>query len=156
MSKFTIFKENYSSLFTIYGHGVDTIQHILESLGYNLLNIHNDGAKREALLAIKQLLKYNVIEITYLGNKPFIKNELKLVDIILEIDKLWATTDKSKIDFELIVNFKYQDWYLSKMREIPIDLNTDWEWFAKEFIPNMKQWILENEPKKNTKPQQRI
>ena len=146
MNNFIIFKEKYSNVFTEYGHGVDTIQHILESIGYNLYNLNSNEARKEGIQVIKELLKYHLIEITYLNGKPFNDNKLKLTEKISLINELWPK-DQLVIDYEFIVNFKYQDWYLKKMREIPIDLNTDWKWFSIEFVPNMKEWIENNRPK---------
>ena len=65
----TIFKKEYSSLFTQYGFGVTTINHILQSIGYNLTNLHTDEAREKGLEVIHQLLKYNLVKITFLDGK---------------------------------------------------------------------------------------
>lgn len=140
----TIFKKEYSSLFTQYGYGITTINHILHSIGYNLTNLHTDEARKKGLEVIHQLLKYNLVKITFLNGKNVKDNQFKLYEKMYMIEKLW---DKGETNFENIVNFDFKDWYYKKLSELKINENTDWEWFGEEFVPNMKQWIQKNKPK---------
>lgn len=140
----TIFKKEYSSLFTQYGYGVATINHILHSVGHNLTNLHTDEARKKGLEVIYQLLKYDLVKITFLDGKNVKDNQFKLSEKMSMIEKLW---NKGETDFESIVNFDFKGWYYKKLSELKINENTDWEWFGEEFVPNMKQWIEENRPK---------
>ncbi len=60
-----IFKKQYVGLFTEYGHGVDTIQHILHSLGYTFENLHKKEARIHCLSVIEELLNKNIIYVKY-------------------------------------------------------------------------------------------
>ena len=108
----TIFKKEYSSLFTEYGHGVTTIDHILHSIGYDLTNLHTDEAREKGLEVIYQLLKYKIVKITFLNGENVKDNQFKLYEKMYLIEKLW---NKGEADFENIVNFALKDWYYKKL-----------------------------------------
>lgn len=144
MSEFSIFKKKYSSLFTEYGYGITTIQHILHSIGYDLTNLHTEEARKEAIYVIYELLRYDIIKVIFLNGEYMRNKKINIKEIISILEKIWT---KGETDFETIINFEYQDWYYQKLSELNIDENTDWKWFKNDFVPNMKHWIKENRPK---------
>lgn len=146
--KNTIFKKEYHSLFTIYGHGVDTIQHILHSIGYEYKDLGRKATRIEGLKIIELLLKNDIIYVSYWGKYHNIVKylDLNIRQTMLYIETVWFE-GANYMDFEEMISFGYKDWYLKKTKEYGIDINTDWDWFANEFVVNLKQWIEENKPK---------
>lgn len=144
MKDFTIFKKEYSSLFTEHGYGVVTIQYILHGLGYDLFNLNTSKAREDGLLAIKQLFEYKIIKLTFLNGDLFTDESIQTEEKIEKIANLWNV---GETEFETIAKFDYQDWYYKKMNQSGINENTDWDWFENIFVPNMEKWIEENRPK---------
>ncbi|MGG8498144.1 hypothetical protein ACQY1Q_17220 [Tenacibaculum sp. TC6] len=148
MKNFTIFKKEYFDLFTDYGYGVATLAHIMYGLGYDLNNMNSEEAKPKCVEAVKQLLENDIIHVTLLNNELYNKKTLTNLEkenILKKIKEIWSYKQPN---FESIINFEYQNWYLSKIKEEGINIKTDWKWFSEEFIPNMKKWIEENRPKR--------
>lgn len=104
--------------------------------------------KRENVLKwVRKLLEKNVL---YAGEfnreKKFEKWNLPVNQIILKINSEWG----ENIDFPEFYNlvwFSYQKWYLEKLKDLGYNESIDWNWFVKNKIGNLEQWIEENRPK---------
>ena len=140
-------KENID-LFTEYGHGVDTIQHILHSLGYTLENLDRKKTREHGLYTIKELLDNEIIYVTHWGKYHDILSilELNTKQTLLYVKKVW-NVGANNLEFEEMINFYFQKWYLTALEREGINVNTNWEWFGNEFIPNLPLWIKKNKPK---------
>ncbi|MGB1232439.1 MAG: hypothetical protein ACPG5M_09385 [Winogradskyella sp.] len=151
MDNNTIFKKENIGLFTEYGHGVDTIQHILHSIGYTFENLDRKKTRDHGLSVIKELLNNNIIYVSHWGKYNDILSvlELNTKQTLLYIETLWSI-GSNNLEFEEIINFYFQEWYLNALKHESINSDTNWEWFGNEFIPNLPLWIKKNGPKKNT------
>jgi len=147
--KNTIFKKEYIGLFTEYGHGVDTIQHILHSIGYTYQNIDRKKTREHGLSVIEDLLKNDIIHVTFWGKHHDILNHLELNkrQTMLYLNHVW-NEGATYMNFEEIINFYFQKWYLNALTNEGINVNTDWDWFGDKFIPNLPNWIDKKRPKK--------
>ena len=115
---YTIFKKEYSDLFTIYGYGIDTIQHILHSLGYKYDKISDEHARDECIYVLKKLLEYDIIQVNHWGKYHEIVNELDL-DIrqtILYIKGVWFIGADFP-DFHAMPMFNHKDWYVQNLEK---------------------------------------
>lgn len=144
-NKINIFQSKYLDLFTDFGYGVNSLSDILQSLGYNIENLNSSRAKTEAIDAIGQLLEKEIIYVIHWGKHHDIIKNLNHKQILIFINEIWFE-NANYTDFFEMVTFKYTDWYNNKLKEAGIGVNTDWEWFGKEFVPNMEEWIKEKRP----------
>ncbi|MDG1394376.1 MAG: hypothetical protein P8P55_06080 [Flavobacteriaceae bacterium] len=143
-----IFKKENLELFTEYGHGVDTIQHILHSIGYTYENIDRKETREYGLLVIKELLINDIIYVTFWGKHNAVLSclELNKRQTMLYIKKVW-NEGATHLEFEEMINFYFKEWYLKALENEGVNINTDWNWFGNEFIPNIPKWIKKNKPK---------
>jgi len=148
MKKVNIFQEKYVNLFSHYGYGINSISDILFSLGYDNKNLNCKSAKINGMNTIEQLLKHDLIYVTHWGKYHDILKvlDLDLKQTLTSIDTMWFV-GAEYIDFFEMPSFDYTKRYFTKLKEIGIDQKTNWEWFSKDFVANLEQWIENNKPK---------
>ena len=66
---------------------------------------------------------------------------------MLYLNHVW-NEGATYMNFEEIINFYFQKWYLNALTNEGINVNTDWDWFGDKFIPNLPNWIDKKRPKK--------
>ena len=151
MEFINILQEKYSSLFSHYGYGINSISDILFSLGYDNKNLNCKSAKTNGINTIEQLLKNDLIYVTHWGkyNEILKGLDLDLKQTMSSIDTMWFV-GADYGDFFEMPSFDYTEWYITKLKEIGIVHKTDWDWFSKDFVVNLEQWIESNKPKETT------
>lgn len=141
MKNINIFQERYLDLFTEYGYGVNSISDIIHGIGYDLHAISSIAARQDTLRVIEELLKHNLIYVLHWGyaHTTLKDKEIGIDEAMQIIKSQWPErADSSHISG--MVTFFYKKWYIDKLQDLGIDEYTDWDWFSKEIIPQIRLW----------------
>lgn len=147
MKKINIFDKKYFFLFCPYD-GVEFMHNVLVSLGYIIKDWRSKQGRQEALYAIEELFKLDLIYVFHWGAKhDQMKDKSYTIEQTLEhIKSVWFEGANTP-DFYGMVMLGSKKWYVDKLQESGYVLNSNWEKFYKSKLRNMEQWIEENRPR---------
>jgi len=164
-----IFQKKYLDLFTEYGYGINCISDIISGLGYHSLVARSSKEAKEAALdVIEQLFNNDIIYVLHWGlsqealknkitvikdgiphimyedeNQEKLKNKNISIQEAMTVIKLQWFEGAKYEDFFGMTTFFYKDWYMEKLKELNIGVNTDWDWFSNDIVPKIKNWSKE-------------
>jgi hypothetical protein len=144
-----VFQKKYSQLFSEEGYGINAIGDVISGLGYHSLDaMSSKEAKEVALDTIEQLFNHDIIYVVHWGqnHETLKKKSINIQEAMVIIKSQWFEGAKYE-DFFGMATFFYKDWYIEKLKELNIGVNTDWdwEWFSEKIVPKIKTWGIAKE-----------
>ncbi|MGB3592102.1 MAG: hypothetical protein WBA16_10500 [Nonlabens sp.] len=140
-----IFNPQYGSLFSNYGYGIETLSDIGNSLDYVMDENSSDAAFRTIVEVVIELYDNNFITIhswdpAIKNPKYSFKSTRDLGEYIL--NEVFKQDDWTGRQYGIAL-FMYTPEYLEILKQNNIDINTDWDWFNNEFVPDIPRLMNE-------------